>query len=781
MAIGQIVATQDGYGEILEESRGRFGSTSYRVLGEFGEGWYSAREILSEIDHNDDDGTTTDINFHDSDVNDQNGEASSTLAPDENTWLDGGTKLPWNPHPTEEWDGHLTQEFEDHNISLKPTKSTDGADLHPDEEDHNAIFEKKHSAKFAYDSEDEDWEETNDYKDREEGKEKESSVGPRQAFVEYLDLIEKNQFVREAAWSDVRRKANRLYKNGAVMVEHNDGREIRAKVDGDHGRYEVKVARKNAFGKGITWYDCDCEWGKWAYKRARTFVGRLCSHGLATYFAMQANRQPEKPTKRINDKTERHNLAARSWEDVDAERNSGGYGDGRPSASDLGEETQLNAINKKYVRKPSETSLADDPWVNAYNKKSVFVPKSTPVETESLAARQGGLMIWDDDLQKVVKNFFPAPPSPADISADPAAGAPAAPASDPAGTVGPDLSTELAQDQPAAPTFDGADSNFMPDTSPGTPITDKVRTAEYSKNPNTDDLFESFDDVPDEEKFNDAGDKKTYDEKNDPEFAMYDEFWGRSSSIVEAGPYEDAFQKGLNPDKLPANVNPLPHFIRRKTAADRTETEGHTEQELKDMAERFNLNGQPEQAAKFIDNRRRLQNHEGAKDSEGDFDYHENAQSDDHETDYEKDPNDNVNGNTNDNGQKGRYQSDHWLDEDEAQWQDHEKDEDDGPFDKSSAYTNIHEAEEFNNDADGIVAQFQRSAGAQALFSDSDDSGAFLTVATDPNAASKRVQSANARFAGRHFNYAEQQELIDEPGVARHVADLDLDGTFYLD
>lgn len=779
MANGQWVQTSDGFwGEIVESSQSRFGSASYRIIGEFGEGWYSAREVLSDVD----DDTTTDINFHDSDANDENGEASSTLVPSENHWLDGGTKLPYDPDPTEEWDGQLTQEFEDHDIDLKPTNSLKGHDVHPDPIDHNAIWgdHAKQAARFAFDADDEDWAETQDYSDREHGVNRDkdisngnyddghnlksifdgggpkpaqygtpsnpapvhvrrASVGPRQAFVDYLNLIESNSLVREAAWSDVRRKANRLYRSGNVSVVYNDGKEIQAKVDGDHGRYAVKVARKNAFGKGITWYDCDCEWGKWAYKRSRTFVGRLCSHGLAAYFAMQANKQPEKPVKRINDNVERHSLAA--------------------------------------------------------------APKAHKVESESLAARSGGLMIWDDDLQKVVKNFFPSPPTAAQVSADPGAGAaPAAPAGDPAGTIGPDMSTELAQDNPAAPTFDGADANFMPDPNPGTPLTDKVRTAEFEKNPKTDDLFEKWPEAnsEDAETFNDT-DKKYKDKDNDPEFAVYDNFWGRSSSIVEAGPYEDAFKGGLNPGALmdiakqptvtpslndapiPEPGRKLPHFIRRKnSAADRSEIEGHSEQELRDIAERFNLNGEPQKAQLFIDNRRKLE--KGADNhSDGNVDYAKSVD-DDHKTNWEDDPNDGVNGDSNSyNDDNDHYQSKHWLDEDEAEWNDHDPKEDDDDDDeflkkgwnsKSAAFQNEAEAEEFNADADAVVRAFQRSAAGQGLFSDSDDSGAFETVATDP----RRVKTA-----GRHFTFSEQQELIDEPGHSHFANELDLDGTFYLE
>ncbi len=774
MAMNQWVATTDGWGEIVEvDNRSRFGSTTFRVVGEFGDGWYSAQQILSELD---DDDTTTEIHY----TKDSDGENFSSFPAQENTWLDGGTKLPYNPEPTEEWDGHLTQEFEDHNINLNDTNSLKGHDTHPDPEDHNAIFEHRTSA-VGYDAEDSDWEDSDraewDDTPKHPNMRSRASVGPRKAFVDYINLIESNSLVREAAWSDVRRKAKTIWDEGRVAVKKNDGREIYAKVEGDHGEYDVQVHRKNAFGQGITWYDCNCEWGKWAYKRQRNFVGRLCSHGLATYYAMQANSQPTQKTKKIDNKTERHTLAA--------------------------------------------------------------APKSTYVRPESIAAKQGGLMIWDDDLQKVVKNFFPSPPSAAQMSADPGAGAPG----------GPDLSSQLAADPAADAGADPVAGNFDGDNSPGTTPDQYVRTAEFSKNPDPDDNFEDWAEPNSEDAltFNDTD--KGYKEKdNDDEFAVYDEFWGRSSnynyddfngqsgrtehpgndprwnthpdageveptqqaydawnkknpdlhqweqeqrrnsSVVAASPYDEHFKQGPDPkalmeiaaephSALPEPNRKLPHFIRKTQAAaiDEPHLEGHTPEEIRDTINQFRLDGNEEDAQKFIKNRREMQHHEGATDTEGGIDYSEAVEDDNQKSDWQHSPNDGVNGDTDSYNDPDTYQSENWLDE--GEWREFDpSEEDDDDITKSSSFQNEAEAEEFNEEAQRIVAEFQRNAAhlMEGNYSqqaeDEDDSGSFRTVAS--------VEGMQ-KTAGRNFSFAEQQELIDEEGSARHLAELNLDNSFY--
>lgn len=113
----------------------------------------------------------------------------------------------------------------------------------------------------------------------------------------YMSFLNKDAEARKAAWADVRKKAVRLRSEGAVDVLSFNPFQIVARVTGDTGTYNTEVNRKNAWGQGITWYDCTCPWGQWTYKRERSYIGRLCSHALAAYYEMQSlhsnkNRRP---------------------------------------------------------------------------------------------------------------------------------------------------------------------------------------------------------------------------------------------------------------------------------------------------------------------------------------------------------------------------------------------------------------------------------------------------------------------------------------------------------
>lgn len=92
----------------------------------------------------------------------------------------------------------------------------------------------------------------------------------------------------EAAWKDVVRKARRLRSSGAVNILQYDPVITSAQVQGDHGTYNVVIYRQLPGSKTVTMYDCDCGWGSWAFRRQVTFVGRMCSHALATYYQMQS-------------------------------------------------------------------------------------------------------------------------------------------------------------------------------------------------------------------------------------------------------------------------------------------------------------------------------------------------------------------------------------------------------------------------------------------------------------------------------------------------------------
>ena len=112
-------------------------------------------------------------------------------------------------------------------------------------------------------------------------------LNPR--FAEYMDLVEADSGIRTAAWKDVRAKAMRLKTSGAVHVKDIAPSRIMASVDGDHGTYDVTILKGASYGdQSIANWHCGCEWGKWAFKRKFTYVGRLCSHAYASFLTMQS-------------------------------------------------------------------------------------------------------------------------------------------------------------------------------------------------------------------------------------------------------------------------------------------------------------------------------------------------------------------------------------------------------------------------------------------------------------------------------------------------------------
>lgn len=113
------------------------------------------------------------------------------------------------------------------------------------------------------------------------------------AMEEYGQLIEADRSMRIAAWADVRRKAKRLRTEGQVEVKDLGDDRIYASVKGDHGTYDVMVKKGHEFGgigrgHSVADYSCNCQWGRWAFKRQYKFVGRMCSHALAAYNEMQS-------------------------------------------------------------------------------------------------------------------------------------------------------------------------------------------------------------------------------------------------------------------------------------------------------------------------------------------------------------------------------------------------------------------------------------------------------------------------------------------------------------
>lgn len=114
-------------------------------------------------------------------------------------------------------------------------------------------------------------------------------------FGDYANLIEADRNLRTAAWRDVRKKAMRLRRDGKVRVREVGPSGIYASVVGDHGTYEVVILKGGSkdmtsasHGQSISSWACSCDWGRWAFKRKISYVGRLCSHGYATYLDMQS-------------------------------------------------------------------------------------------------------------------------------------------------------------------------------------------------------------------------------------------------------------------------------------------------------------------------------------------------------------------------------------------------------------------------------------------------------------------------------------------------------------
>lgn len=113
--------------------------------------------------------------------------------------------------------------------------------------------------------------------------------------------------LKEAKWRDVAQKAYRLKREGAVHVHAMDPSAIYATVAGDHGDYEVMILRGSAYSglsptgmkkQAIANWKCSCDWGKWAFKRKLTFVGRLCSHGYAAYLTQQGEHMADQHRRR---------------------------------------------------------------------------------------------------------------------------------------------------------------------------------------------------------------------------------------------------------------------------------------------------------------------------------------------------------------------------------------------------------------------------------------------------------------------------------------------------
>lgn len=109
-----------------------------------------------------------------------------------------------------------------------------------------------------------------------------------------------------ASWADVQRKAKRIRAEGGVtiVVASNDG--VGGRVVGDHGTYEALLVYRPGTHKVADW-TCGCKWAAYAFERSpgfQRFEGRKCSHALALQFEAQSQGMfgkevhPSEPTSR---------------------------------------------------------------------------------------------------------------------------------------------------------------------------------------------------------------------------------------------------------------------------------------------------------------------------------------------------------------------------------------------------------------------------------------------------------------------------------------------------
>lgn len=95
------------------------------------------------------------------------------------------------------------------------------------------------------------------------------------------------QIRKEAAWQDVEMKAKRLKDNGQVVINTNAENAVEGTVQGDNGIYECIIYREEPNSGRITHWNCECNWGKYAWGRTRQFKkfeGRPCSHIMAMFW-----------------------------------------------------------------------------------------------------------------------------------------------------------------------------------------------------------------------------------------------------------------------------------------------------------------------------------------------------------------------------------------------------------------------------------------------------------------------------------------------------------------
>jgi len=86
---------------------------------------------------------------------------------------------------------------------------------------------------------------------------------------------------KSGSWSDILDKSKRLRADKKVNIINIEPDVIVGTVVGDHGQYQVELWRQFPGSWSVTLWSCTCPWGDWAFKRQKTYIGRLCSHAVA--------------------------------------------------------------------------------------------------------------------------------------------------------------------------------------------------------------------------------------------------------------------------------------------------------------------------------------------------------------------------------------------------------------------------------------------------------------------------------------------------------------------
>jgi len=125
-----------------------------------------------------------------------------------------------------------------------------------------------------------------------------------------VDIEKLGRVQHKAKWVDVERKAKRIVSSGGVVPIHKrpydthdptNVIESKARVQGDHGSYQVLIHQPHPRSRAIRWWDCQCAWRRYVWDRSpiyivdragirreinKKFEGRICSHVLAAWWVV---------------------------------------------------------------------------------------------------------------------------------------------------------------------------------------------------------------------------------------------------------------------------------------------------------------------------------------------------------------------------------------------------------------------------------------------------------------------------------------------------------------